>query len=142
MTFVTGPVVWTAVQEDDKTDLVLSAGGTEIEIWGYEHTLSDAEAFVHECEVGEVFTIGYRNVTNDDGEITGFSVEYIQDSSGQIWITPEDARNHRFREVLLIFGILELVWLAFCGLSIYIGRNPHKFSKKTIRLFFKDGYVH
>jgi len=142
MTFVTGPVAWTAVQEDDKTDLVLSAGGTEMEIWGYEHTLSDTEAFLRTCKAGKDFTIGYRNVTNDEGEIIGFSAEYIQDSSGEIWVTPEAARNHRFREVLLIFGILELVWLAFCGASVYVGRNPHKFSKKTIRLFFKDGYVH
>ena len=142
MTFLTAPVEQLWVQEDGKTDLVLSVQGTELEIWGYRDTLSDAEAFLRACEAGEKFAIGYRTVTNDENEVTGYSAEYIEDSAGKVWITPEDARNHRFREVTLIFGILELVWLAYCGISIYIGRNPQKFSKKTIRMFFKDGYVH
>lgn len=142
MTFVTAEVAWTKPAEDDKTDLVLYAGGTEMEIWGYKNTLSDPDAFLRGCKNGEIFTVGYRTVTNDEDEITGFSAEYIQDSSGKIWITPEMAKNNRFREVAVIFGVLELIWLAFCGASIYVGRNPHKFSKKTVRLFFKDGYVH
>lgn len=142
MTFVTAEVAWTAIAEDDKTDLVLYAGGTEMEIWGYEYTLSDSDAFLRGCKNGEIFTIGYRTVTNDEDEVTGFSAEYIQDRSGNIWITPEIAKNNRFREVALLFGVLELVWLVLCGASIYVGRNPHKFSKKTVRLFFKDGYVH
>lgn len=142
MTFLTAPVEQLWVQEDDKTDLVLSVAGTELEIWGYRDTLSDEEAFLRACEAGEKFAIGYRTVTNDENEVTGYSAEYIEDSTGRVWITPEDARNHRFREVTLIFGILELIWLAYCGISIYIGRNPQKFSKKTIRMFFKDGYVH
>ena len=142
MTFVTAEVVWTKPAEDDKTDLVLYAGGTEMEIWGYKNTLSDPDAFLIGCKNREIFTIGYRTVTNDEDEITGFIAEYIQDSSGKIWITPEIAKNNRFWEVAVIFGVLELIWLAFCGASIYVGRNPHKFSKKTVRLFFKDGYVH
>ena len=142
MTFLCSAVDQVWVTEDDKTDLVVCASGKELEIWGYEHTLSNPEAFWNACETGAVFTIGYRTVTNDDGQITCFSAEYIQDSDGQVWITPEEARNHRFREVAVIFGILEVVWLVYCGASIYVGRNPHKFSKKTVRLFFQEGYVH
>lgn len=142
MTFVTASVEQLWVTEDDKTDLAIFADGREMEIWGYGHTLADAEAFQKACQAGEVFTLGYRNVKNDEGEITCLCVEYIQDSSGKVWITPETARDHRFREVILIFGIMELVWLAYCGASIYVARNANKLSKKTVRLFFKDGYVH
>lgn len=142
MTFVTASVEQLWITEDDKTDLAIFADGREMEIWGYGHTLADAEAFQKACQAGEVFTMGYRNVKNDEGEITCFCVEYIQDSSGKVWITPEIARDHRFREVILIFGIMELVWLAYCGASIYVARNANKLSKKTVRLFFKDGYVH
>lgn len=142
LTFVVDGVTWTAVAEDDRTDLVLYAGDMEMEVWGYQHTLSDWKGFVDACKTGKKFAIGYRTVTNDEKEITGYSVEYIEDSTGKVWITPEDARNHRFWEVTWMFGIMELIWIAFCGASIYIGRNPHKFSKKTIGLFFKDGYVH
>ena len=142
MTFVTGAVEQVWITEDDKTDLAVYASGRELEIWGYAHTLTDPEAFLKACEAGEVFTIGYRTVTNDAGDITAFCAEYIQDQNGQIWITPEAARNHRFREVAVIFGVLEVIWLIFCGISIYVGRNPRKFSKRVVGWFFKDGYVH
>lgn len=142
MTFVTAPIVRMTVAEDDKTDLVLLAAGTEMEIWGYQHTLSDAEAFLAAGRAGEVFTIGYRVVRNDEKEVTGLSAEYIEDTEGKVWLTPRAAYNNRFREVSIIFGIFEVVWIAIVAASVYVGRNPSKFSKKVIRLFFKDGYVH
>ena len=142
MTYVTAPVSRMAVAEDDKTDLVLVLDGTELEVWGYEHTLTDAEAFRNACNAGEIFTVGYRQVKNDEGEVTGFSAEYAEDSRGTVWLTPQAAYNNRFREVAIIFGIFEIVWIIIVAASVYVGRNPHKFSRKFVRLFFKDGYVH
>lgn len=139
LTMVTDSVTYITISDDD---LVISAGGHELEIWGYRRTLSDAELFISRCESGEVFTLGFRTVTNDDDVITGYSVEYLSDSQGNIWITPRDAYHYRFFAAALAFGFFELFWLAFCGISIYVGRNPHKFSKKFVRLFFKDGYIH
>ena len=142
MTFVNAPVEWMAVSEEDKTDLVLIVDGREVEVWGYQHTLTDAERFQDACRAGEVFTIGYRVVRNDEKEVVGFSAEYIADSYGTVWITPQAAYNNRFREMAVLFGIFEVVWIAIVAASVYVGRNPQKFSKKVIRLFFKDGYVH
>lgn len=142
LTFVTGVVEWTEVAPDDDTCLNIFSSGTVMEVWGYERTLSDPQEFLDACEAGESFTIGYRTVTNDSGDVTCLNAEYIEDSAGNIWITPEVARNHRFRIAAMMFGILEIIWLLFMGTSIYVGRNPHKFSKKVVRLFFKDGYVH
>ena len=142
MSFVNAPVEWVEVSEDDETDLVLLADGTEMEVWGYRHTLADADAFLDACRAGEVFTMGYRVVINDDKEVVGLSAEYIEGSDGRVWLTPQEAYNNRFREMAILFGIFEIVWVGIVAASVYVGRNPHKFSKKVIRLFFKDGYVH
>lgn len=138
LAMVTGTATSAAV---DGSDLVLRVEGIEMEIWGYQRALDDPEGFLRDLEGGERFTLGYRTVT-DDGKFVGFCVEYIRDAQGSIRFTPEDARNERFVTAALAFGVVELIWLAFCGISIYVGRNPHKFSKQVIRWFFKEGYVH
>lgn len=139
LTMVSGTVTEISV---DGRNLVLRVENMEMEIWGYKRTLTDAAEYIRICNQGEVFTLGYRTVTNDNHEITGYCVEYILDSRGNTWITPQVARNDRFFVAGFMFSVVELVWLAFCSVSIYVGRNPHKFSKRIIRWFFKDGYVH
>lgn len=139
MAAFTGPLEYASIEDND---LLLRGNGRELEIWDYQNTLTDPEAFLQRCRIGETFHAAYRTVTNDDGEITDYSVEYIEDLRGRIWITPEAAYRNRMTDTVLLFGVMELIWLLICGMSIYVGRNPRKFSKKVIRLFFKEGYVH
>lgn len=138
LTMVTGTAASAVV---DGSDFVLRVEGIEMEIWGYKRALADPEGFTRALKNGETFTFGYRTVT-DEGKFIGYCVEYILDSRQNTWLTPLDARNERFFTAGVAFSIVELVWLVFCGISIYIGRNPHKFSKRVVRWFFKDGYVH
>lgn len=137
-------VVTTAVsyESEQKTDLVIYANDMELKIRGYRSTVSDPDAFLRSCAAGEQFTLGYSVIKDDDENITGYSVKYIADAQGTVWITPEDAFRYQLRTTTLLFTGFEIVWLVFCAISIYVGRNPHKFSKKVVRLFFKDGYVH
>lgn len=139
LTYITASVESGAVSEND---LVLHVDGRVLEIWSYERALGDTERFLQDCSNGTEYTIGYRTVTNDEDEITGYCIEYLEDQAGEIWITPREAYINRFWEVGWVFAGFCLIWLCFCGISVYVGRNPHKFSKRTIRLFFKDGYVH
>ena len=139
LTLVTGQVEILGVEDND---LLIRCGGEEMEIWGYERSLSHKELFLSDCEAGMVHTIGYRPVYNDDKELTGYAAEYIQSGEGQIWLTPQQAKEYRFRSTAGVFALVELVLLAYCGMSVYVGRNPRKFSKKFIRQFFTDGYVH
>ncbi len=43
--------------------------------------------------------------------------------------------------ILLIPIIMGILWGGYIAASIVVGRNPQKFGKKVVRLFFKDGYV-
>ena len=55
--------------------------------------------------------------------------------------------NQRLRQneywplIPFIVGFI-LLWWVYIFFSIRVGRNPERYSKKVIRLFFKDGYVH
>lgn len=137
--FVTAAVEAASVEDHD---LILRIDGQDLEVWGFESTLSDVEAFQTICESGEELTAGYRIVTNDEDEVTGLCAEYIADGSGTVWITPQRAKEYRFETTAVVFALVELLMLAVSGAYIYVGRNPHKFSKKFVRLFFKDGYIH
>lgn len=139
LTMVTGQVEILGVEDND---LLVRCGGAEMEIWGYKRSLSDKESFLSACVTGVEQTIGYRPVYNDDKELIGYSAEYIQSSEETLWLTPQRAKEYRFRSTAGVFALVELVLLAYCGMSVYVGRNPRKFSKKFIRQFFKDGYVH
>ena len=62
---------------------------------------------------------------------------------GKLLSFDETNRWHQEEYWPLIFFpvIFAIVWGAFVAGSIIVGRNPKKFSKKVIKLFFKDGYV-
>lgn len=138
LNMVTGPVTRATV---DESDLVLNVRGIEMEIWRYRRALPDADAFTEGYRRGETFTFGYRTVT-DEGKFVGYCVEYILDSRGITHMTPRDAWEQRFFTASVALVAVEGIWLIFCGLSIYVGRNPHKFSKRIVSWFFRDGYVH
>ena len=57
----------------------------------------------------------------------------------------EDNQRLRQNEYWLLIpfiGGLILLWWVYIFFSIRVGRNPERYSKKVIRLFFKDGSVH
>lgn len=129
-------------EDEENTDLLILAEDRMVGVWGYQRTIAEPQAFLALCDEAECFIMGYRTLLDEDGNITDYSVEYIEDSSGKIWMTPEDAFEYRFYSVFWVILGFELLWLAYCGASVYVGRNPRKFSKKVIRMFFKEGYVH
>ena len=74
-----------------------------------------------------------------------FSVASLTGEDGTAYYTLEMYNQNymeNLRIIRIILGIFGIVWGGFVALSIYVGRHPDKFSKKFIRLFFKDGYIH
>ena len=69
-----------------------------------------------------------KAIVYDDDYVLSFEETneiYIQDSLAAI---------------IILNGLL-LAWIVFMACSIVVGRNPRKFSKKVVRMFFKDEYV-
>ena len=83
-----------------------------------------------------------KEVTPDDEE-NYYSIKAILLDDTNLLSFDETNRWHQEEYWPLIFFpvIFAIVWGAYVAGSIIVGRNPKKFSKKVIKLFFKDGYV-
>lgn len=51
-------------------------------------------------------------------------------------------RQNEYWPLIPFIGGFILLWCVYIFFSIRVGRNPERYSKKVIRFFFKDGYVH
>ena len=51
-------------------------------------------------------------------------------------------RRNEYWPLIPFIGGFILLWCVYIFFSILVGRNPERYSKKVIRFFFKDGYVH
>lgn len=72
-----------------------------------------------------------------------FTVKAIKNNGKDILSFDETNKIHRERNwpFILMAGGMCLLWFIFVFFSIMIGRNPKKFSKRTVGLFFKNGYI-
>ena len=89
-----------------------------------------------------VVTTYSKEVTPDD-EDDYYSIKAILNGDAYLLSFDETNRWHQEEYWPLLFFpiVFAIVWGAYIAGSIIVGRNPKKFSKKVIKLFFKDGYV-
>lgn len=128
----------------DEEYLYLDIDGFEDEIFlrGYTETFDDVNALLAVLDSKEPIEIGYETV-NDDGDIY-HRIEYVKDNNGNVLTTPEDFHEfyqHDVKKFMLIFGAIVILWIGYIILSIYVGRNPEKFSAKFVHKFFKEGTI-
>ncbi|MGB7594733.1 MAG: hypothetical protein WBL80_04155 [Erysipelotrichaceae bacterium] len=94
-----------------------------------------------ECDGKTVFDV-YAMKYNADEGIPYYQVMSLKDQKGTVFLTLENANAQSKSDEWMIYlfvGGVFLLWTMYVAGSIYVGRNPEKFSKKTIRLFFKEG---
>lgn len=94
------------------------------------------------CDEETVVTT-YSTEVTPKYEKSYYSLKAVKYNDTYFLSFDETNRLHRQEYILLV--ILEvaicLAWGMFVMFSIIIGRNPKRFSKRVVRLFFKDGYV-
>ena len=130
--------------EEDEEYLYLDIDGFEDEIFlrGYTETFDDVNGLLAVLDSKEPIEIGYETV-NDDGDVY-YRIEYVKDNNGNVLTTPEDYHEfyqHDVKKFMLVFGAIAVLWIGYIIFSIYVGRNPHKFSKKFVHKFFKEGTI-
>ena len=95
------------------------------------------------CDGQTSVTVYADRMTPDDGE-PYYSVKAM--SAGETSVmTLEDAQmlhQNEYWPLIPFIGALFVLWTVYVFFSIRVGRNPQQYSKRVIRLFFKDGYVH
>lgn len=94
------------------------------------------------CDGKTIVTTYSKEITPDD-EDDYYSIKAILDGNTYLLSFDETNRWHREEYWTLIFFpvVFAIIWGAYVAGSIIVGRNPKKYSKEVIKLFFKDGYV-
>ncbi len=108
----------------------------------YQETMTNPEDFLCLCKSGAVFHAGYVDYPKADKP--HFGLESIRNMNGTVYLTMEAVHEYRWGDApafYAIFGGITIIWFIIVGISIYIGRHPEQFSRRTIRLFFKDGVI-
>ena len=79
----------------------------------------------------------------EDGETAYYSVRAIAQGETTFFSLREGDQWERdeFWPVLIPMGTVDLFFLLFVAGSVIVGRNPKKFGKKTVRIFFREDYV-
>ncbi len=94
------------------------------------------------CDGKTVVTTYSKEIKPDDAK-DYYSIKAILNND--TYLLSFDETNHwhqkEFKPLLLMPLIFAVLWGTFIVGSIRVGRNPQKYSKKVIKLFFKDGYI-
>lgn len=140
--FVEESVLNYEVQDDT---LVFEVDGVKLGLYlyGYNQTVTDIEKLYYLFESKEQLRIGYNPPSFRS--LSGNRVEYIEDSEGVVYTTPEDYIQY-YKENIepnsdLICTLLVLTILVYIVFSIYVGRNAQRFNKRLVNLFFKGNLV-
>lgn len=128
--------------DEDLLEMKIDGFETEPYFNSYKETFDDVDELFALLDSKKPFEIGYTTFV-DDGE-TSYMVEYVRDENGKVLTTPQDyyeAYQETFVVIMLVMTGLNVAWIGYVALSIYIGRNPHKFSAKFVHKFFKEGTI-
>ncbi len=103
----------------------------------------DLEPIKAICD-GQTSVMVYVDLVKPDDEEPFYAVKALAAGDNYLFSFEDAQRLHQKGGLpLVLFAVgLTLLWAVFVFFSIRVGRNPDRYSKKVIRLFFKDGYVH
>ena len=94
------------------------------------------------CNGKSKVTTYSKEVTPDD-EDDFYSIKAIKYNDRYLLSFEEESQLYRQESwpIVALFLFVLLIWVAFIVASIVVGRNPQKFSRKVVKMFFKDGYI-
>lgn len=127
---------------DEHLHLYIDGSDKYYSVPAYRETLTEPETFLRLCESHAVLHVGYVDYPKADEP--HFGLESIKDTNGTIYLTMEAIHEYRWGDApafYAIFGGITMIWFIIVIISVYIGRHPEQFSRRTIKLFFKDGAI-
>lgn len=127
------------VKEDE---VILTSADDNIYKIQYAAEQIDFQEIKSICNGESKVTTYSKEVTPDDEE-DFYSIKAIKYNDRYIFSFEEENKLYRQEglPIVALFLFMLLVWLAFIVASVVVGRNPQKFSKKVVKMFFKDGYI-
>ena len=127
-----------------KNDDWLNFHGAEDDMtYRVSHNLEAMEPVKAACGTGAQYEVYIRRATPDD-EPDYYRVFALIGADGTPYMTFEQSSAEERAEglkILAFFGAGLVLWGWVVARSIQVGRHPERYSRKTIRRYFKDGYV-
>ena len=123
-------------------DLILTTTDGQIFKIRFADASIDSEKIKAVCDGKTVLTVYSEKVTPKHEE-DYHSVKAIVYNDTHLLTFEDTNRLHikEYRPLLFFVGGFLVLWSIFVLGSIIVGRNPQKYGKKIVGLFFKDGYV-
>lgn len=128
----------------DGNDLILYAGQDEpyYKIVEYHKYCSNIDLVLNINRT--IYWKVYEKEYSDEDQQPYYLIKSLSDRSGNVVLSLDSSSSHDRKEMLVVaalWGIPFLLWTAYVAGSIIVGRNPGKYSKKVLKLFFKPGRV-
>ena len=137
---------------------------TEKSITVDSYEISDGNLYIYDSFDSEYCISSYTDVINNSSElisklssgtrlnlliiqeVADRDVHYVSsiEMNGKHYLTYDrwyEHESYTFKLLIVVFAILDLLIFFFVGATIYVGRNPHKFSDRVIHIFFKPGTI-
>lgn len=127
------------VKEDE---VILTSADDNIYKIQYAAEQIDIQEIKSICNGKAKVTTYSKEVTPDDEE-DFYSIKAIKYNDSYLLSFEEENQLHRQEgwPIVALFLFMLLILIAVIAASIVVGRNPQKFSKKVVKMFFKDGYI-
>ncbi len=128
--------------EKGTEDLILTAEDGQIYKIRFADEKINTQGISAICN-GETLVTVYAEEFKDENDAPFYSLKAIVHKDAYLLHFDETNRLHSqgFFPIFLFALGMCILWAVYILLSVIIGRNPQKFSKKVVRLFFRDGYV-
>ena len=126
----------------NQEEVVLTSTDQQIYVIRFIDEQFDPSAVQAICDGKTVVSAYSKEVTPDDAD-DYYSVKAIVHNGSYLLTFEETNRFHsqEYWPLIMISSGMLLFWGGFIAISIVVARNPRKFSKRFVRLFFKDGYI-
>lgn len=127
------------VKEDE---VILTSADDNIYKISYAAEQINIQEIKSVCNGQSKVTTYSKEVTPNDEE-DFYSIKAIKYNDSYLLSFEEENKLYRQEglPVVALFLFMLFVWVAFIVASVIVGRNPKKFSKKVVKMFFKDGYI-
>lgn len=130
----------------EESELILesSESGLTYKMSSYDKYVENTSILFSECN-GKTFFDVYSIKYNDEEGNPYYLVMSLEDHKGNVFLSIENSNKQRWNEwwgIQIFLGSFVLLWTIYVTSSICVGRNPEKFSKETVQMFFKGVNVH
>ncbi len=128
--------------EVKKDEIVLTSTDRQTYAIRFIDKQFDAKKFAALCD-GETPVTTYSVKVNPDDKEDYYAVMAIE-YSGTYLLTFEESNRLHTQEYwpLIAFAAgLCLLWVAYIAGAVKVGRNPQRFSKRLVKLFFEEGEI-